>query len=417
MMKHYDKSAGVAVVEWRNALHQARNDQHLPLLYVANEVLQNSKRNRGNKFLEAFSPTLGQALIHVCQTNPAGVEKVRRTVKIWGDRHVFSVRFVNELLKGMDPYRNGSSQAPRRHSVSSSPPGKARFSPLTKPPVSPQGKKPLGKPTISPAKHSVSVSSTDKGDESDEGDLFGDASDRILNIELDLDKAAASVKSTKNKRKRGRGSDTLSSMSLPKAQRRRSMMNTNSLMNLWNQVSSLQDSYDHVQSMISTINSNYLDESSAMEQIDTLVGDELLQEYKQTMQYEKRVVDQRQELHNIAQKRRVLEMEAVRYLPWLEGALKQDQDDIEFSKKLEKQATLAKNVHALAKAARNARLEQEAILRQQEEELQQKKAEEEERKKFMETAMSKVTEAEPGMVWNKATGEYQYLRTDESWRD
>ena len=36
-MKHYDKSSGVAVTEWRNALHQARQDQHLPLLYVANE--------------------------------------------------------------------------------------------------------------------------------------------------------------------------------------------------------------------------------------------------------------------------------------------------------------------------------------------------------------------------------------------
>ena len=62
MMKQYDKSPGVAVVEWRNALHQARGDQHLPLLYVANEVLQNSTRNRGNKFLEAFSPTTRNTL-------------------------------------------------------------------------------------------------------------------------------------------------------------------------------------------------------------------------------------------------------------------------------------------------------------------------------------------------------------------
>ena len=86
MMKHYDRSAGVAVAEWRNALHQARPDQHLPLLYVANEVLQNSKRNRGNKFLEAFSPALGQSLVFIVERG-GGVEKVRRTVKIWGDRH------------------------------------------------------------------------------------------------------------------------------------------------------------------------------------------------------------------------------------------------------------------------------------------------------------------------------------------
>jgi len=35
MMKHYDRSTGVAVVEWRNALHNANHrDKWLPLLYV-----------------------------------------------------------------------------------------------------------------------------------------------------------------------------------------------------------------------------------------------------------------------------------------------------------------------------------------------------------------------------------------------
>ncbi|KAL3906335.1 MAG: hypothetical protein SGILL_009310, partial [Bacillariaceae sp.] len=112
MMKHYDKSPGVAVTEWRNVLHQARHDQYLPLLYVANEVLQNSKRNRGNKFLEAFSPTLGQALIFISQRSTGqDVEKIRRTIKIWAERHVFSVRYVTELLKGLEPYRNGGNKA------------------------------------------------------------------------------------------------------------------------------------------------------------------------------------------------------------------------------------------------------------------------------------------------------------------
>jgi uncharacterized protein with von Willebrand factor type A (vWA) domain len=122
-------------------------------------------------------------------------------------------------------------------------------------------------------------------------------------------------------------------------------------------------------------------------------------------------------LHNIARKRRALELEAVRYLPWLENTLQQDQDDYEFCDKVLKQLETYKHVHGVAKAARNERLQEEARRQHEKEELERKKEEEAERKKFMESAMSKVTEAQPGMVWNKATGEYQYLETEESWRD
>lgn len=121
MMKHYDRTPAVAVTEWRNCLlnnRETRRDQLLPLLYVANEILQNSKRNRGNNFLKAFAPmddgsggtsALGPALRHICAADPSLTEKVRRTVKIWGDRRVFSTRFVHELLMGLEPYREQQS--------------------------------------------------------------------------------------------------------------------------------------------------------------------------------------------------------------------------------------------------------------------------------------------------------------------
>lgn len=443
MMKHYDKSAGVAVVEWRNALHQARLDQHLPLLYVANEALQNSKRNRGNKFLEAFSPVLGQSLAFICQNNPEMVEKVRRTVKIWGDRHVFSVRYVNELLKGLEAYRNGGGGPLARRSP---PPvaaeGSGSFSPLSVPTQA------SSSPTA-PAKKTQTVdfdkamamddddginnedeeemgsdSSEDDGDgDSDnEGGLFGDSGDRLLNIELDLDKAATAATSSKNgSRKRRRPSGAISGSPSgatgSKSKRRPSILSTNSLMELWNQVSNLQQRYDNTQTLLAAITPSYLDESSVNEQIDTLVGDELLDEYKKVVMFEKRVVEQRKELHKIANKRKVLEQEAIRYLPWLEAALKQDQDDIEFCDKVTKQLKDFSSVHVVARAAREERLADEERRQKELEEEEQKKREEEERRKFMESAMSRVTEAQPGMVWNKATGEYQYLHTDESWRD
>lgn len=413
MMKHYDKSPGVAVVEWRNALHQARPDQYLPLLYVANEVLQNSKRNRGNKFLEAFSPTLGQALVFISQ-NSNQVERVRRTVKIWGDRHVFSIRYVNEVLKGLEPLRNGGTLPKGSPQAASPAAGTPKFSPMAKSPAA------LEEPKSSDK--DMTRDDSDEGvfqdaDDSDEGDLFGDTGDFLLNIDVDFDKAAASANASETasrKRRRSRASTNGAGGSTSRSpSRRRSILSTNSLMELWTQVSTLQQSYDHVQTMLSDITPEYLGETS----VESLVGDELLQQYKQVIQYERRVVDQRRELHGVAQKRRALEIEAVRYLPWLEAALHQDQDDIDFCEKLQKQLQSFLPVHAKAKKARDQRVKEEKRRQAEQEELDIKKQEEEERKKFLESAMTKVTEAQPGMVWNKATGEYQYLQTDESWRD
>lgn len=412
-MKHYDKSPGVAVVEWRNALHQARPDQYLPLLYVANEVLQNSKRNRGNKFLEAFSPTLGQALVFISQ-NSNQVERVRRTVKIWGDRHVFSIRYVNEVLKGLEPLRNGGTLPKGSPQAASPAAGTPKFSPMAKSPAA------LEEPKSSDK--DMTRDDSDEGvfqdaDDSDEGDLFGDTGDFLLNIDVDFDKAAASANASETasrKRRRSRASTNGAGGSTSRSpSRRRSILSTNSLMELWTQVSTLQQSYDHVQTMLSDITPEYLGETS----VESLVGDELLQQYKQVIQYERRVVDQRRELHGVAQKRRALEIEAVRYLPWLEAALHQDQDDIDFCEKLQKQLQSFLPVHAKAKKARDQRVKEEKRRQAEQEELDIKKQEEEERKKFLESAMTKVTEAQPGMVWNKATGEYQYLQTDESWRD
>jgi hypothetical protein len=422
MMKHYDKSPQVAVVEWRNALHQARQDQHLPLLYVANEVLQNSKRNRGSKFLEAFSPVLGQALVHIVGQRREVVEKVRRTVKIWGERHVFSVRFVNELLKGLEPYRgNGGPTTPS--SVSSPTPLNPTFSPLAQTPESPQQTSTTGSSTkIVDVDREMSMDpmddddSDDDDDDSDDGDMFGDSDSIKLDISIDMDQAAAAAKTATTTKKRRRPSQTGSVPSKASTSRRRSILSTSSLMELWNQVSNLQSSYDHAVALLSDITTpEYLNEPAS--QLEALVGDELLDNYKQVLQFERRVVKQRRELHGVAQQRRALEQEVLRYLPWLETVLKQDKEDMDFCDGVETKLALFHAVHGPVRAARDERVADEAKRRQDAEDLRKKKEEEEERKKFLESAMKKETEAKPGMVWNKATGEYQYLRTDESWRD
>ena len=437
MMKHYDKSPGVAVGEWRNALIQARGDQYLPLLYVANEVLQNSKRNRGNKFLEAFSPVLGQSLIFVCgKSEPSVVESIRRTVKIWAERRVFSIRYVNELIKGLEPYRNGKKRpSSNRPSVSSriSPreeegnqsPGGSRFSPVTAPPgVSPARTKGNSDTEMEIADNKkdeeIFGDGSSQKDDSDSGDdLFGSTSgNKLLKIDVDFD-SASSVGSSKKRRRSSTGSNgTGQSTPKSKPKRRNSAqhLSASSLMELMNQVSTQQAKFDRVMDKIRTVRERCGD-SSDVEGIDMLVGNALLEEYKKTLKIEEELDGYKRELHAIARARRGLEVEALRYIPWLERALKQDTDDIDFSNTFRKQLRMFKGVHQPTREARDRRLREEAARLEKEEERKKKLREEEENKKFMESAMSKQMEEKPGMVWNRATGEYQHRNQEESWRD
>ncbi len=86
------------------------------------------------------------------------VEKVRRTVKVWGDRRVFSMRFVLDLLAGLDNYREGGSGlAPvmEQQSVAAPTAGSVAASP-----------KPSS-PTSSDKRSSVTTSDDDEGGEED----------------------------------------------------------------------------------------------------------------------------------------------------------------------------------------------------------------------------------------------------------
>mmetsp|Transcript_18419 Transcript_18419/g.37775 ORF Transcript_18419/g.37775 Transcript_18419/m.37775 type:complete len:506 (-) Transcript_18419:1610-3127(-) len=477
MMKHYDKSPLVAVNCWRDMLVQARSDQFLPLLYVANEVLQNSKRNRGNKFLEAFSPVLGQSLIYVCgKAPPSIVESIRRTVKIWAERRVFSIRYVNDLIKGLEPYRSKTigggrtrtSSTSRSSSSNSSSTaghceflGSGRFSPDPDLPVDSQDDQSAGVSATNDFDSEMGLgngdgngsdqdednlfddgNNNDDDDDDDDDDLFGNASNKLLKINIDFDVSSpANSNGESTNKKRRRTSENGKSLSLPhagadankhayttlgssksKPKRRNGSqhLSTSSLMELMNQVSALRSNHDRVSAKLEELQKAYDDSDSNSnnnQRIETLVGDELLEEYKKTIMDEQEIEKHKRQLHSIAQTQRGLELDALRYLPWLERALKQDTDDIDFSNSFRTQLKLFKGVYQPTKEARDKRLMEEALRIQKEEELQRKKREEEERKKFMESAMSKQTEAQPGMVWNRATGEYQHLNQEESWRD
>jgi hypothetical protein len=150
---------------------------------------------------------------------------------------------------------------------------------------------------------------------------------------------------------------------------------------------------------------------------DDLIGDALIRAYQKNVQYRQLVQSEKANLYKVAQGRRTLEQEARAYLPWCETSLLQDQEDLDVCNSLEHDLVRLQTIHSAAQAARNER----RILQEHAERLQaleqQRLEEEEERKRLLEQSLAKQEEAKPGMVWNRATQEYQYLNTDESWRD
>lgn len=396
----------MAVSEWRSVLQTSSLSQSLPLLYVANEVLQTSKRNRGSGFLEAFSPVLGSSLQFICGRDGSVVEKVRRTVKIWGDRRVFSMRYVMDVLGGLDSFRGGE--------------GAAATSPAPKAP-SPKPKSPIS----TPRRGSVTTNS----DDDDDDDLFGGGSDGQNLLDINIDAAAVSAAAAPAQSSPAFGAG---------AKRRLSRSNTNSptpqsgnagpiskkpkalsgqnFLDLFQSIVNLDEKYKSSIGVIESIPPSYLDENST--DIDDLVGDELTEMYKKVCQTQRNVQRERHTMYSVAVQRRDLEKEAKRYVAWLKNLAKVDDDDIAFCDKLEKKLDMISVCQEEAKTLRDKRRSEEAQKLAHAEATAQRKAEEEERRRILDDAKMEA-EAKPGMVWNKELREYQYLHdpTEDSWRD
>ena len=465
MMRHYDHTAETAVTEWRNALQACRVDQLLPLLYVANEVLQNSKRNRGNKFLAAFAENnLAQSLQLICQRSPDLVEKVRRTSKIWGDRRVFSGRYVGELLRGLEPYRNSGNAAAvavaaklqaaqQQQQLQLSQDEAGRFSPLQDESGGSGVSKSPAEVTRSPSTDDLfdadddddddkgggggddlpnsqltnDTGATNTDDDDDDDDSLGFIGDgeNQLDFSIDADALLTQSQDTQNasspskangndssfgKRKRATGTAKL----FGATKRRRTVLSTQSLQDIWNQLSVLQKSFDKSLTAIRSIPPVYFTEDN----IQDLVGEELLDAHKRIVQYQKVVgLTERKNIHRVAVERHALEQEATRYLPWLEAALQQDDEEVEFCDKVETQLRKLQPVLAAAQQARNERVQKDMESKRKEEIRRREEQAKAEREASLEKALTKQDEAKPGMVWNKSLQEYVYLNTSEDWRD
>ncbi|XP_062148879.1 uncharacterized protein LOC133857624 [Alnus glutinosa] len=84
--------AELVVATWDKQFHSSQMVQKVPLLYLANDILQNSKR-KGNEFVAEFWKVLPAALKDVIEKgDDHGKNVVSRLVAIWEERRVFGSR-------------------------------------------------------------------------------------------------------------------------------------------------------------------------------------------------------------------------------------------------------------------------------------------------------------------------------------
>ncbi|KAK7399496.1 hypothetical protein VNO78_10680 [Psophocarpus tetragonolobus] len=87
--------AELVVGTWSKQFHNAEKVQRIPLLYLANDILQNSRR-KGNEFVTEFWKILPTALKDVLEKGDDEEKRaVFRLVDIWEDRRVFGSQAKN----------------------------------------------------------------------------------------------------------------------------------------------------------------------------------------------------------------------------------------------------------------------------------------------------------------------------------
>ncbi|KAI3981093.1 hypothetical protein MKX01_032233 [Papaver californicum] len=95
--------AELVVATWEKQFHASQKAQKIPFLYLANDILQNSKR-KGTEFVAEFWKVLPGALKDVHENgDDHGKTVVSRLVGIWEERRVFGSRpSLTDLMLGKE---------------------------------------------------------------------------------------------------------------------------------------------------------------------------------------------------------------------------------------------------------------------------------------------------------------------------
>ncbi|XP_061351060.1 uncharacterized protein LOC133296129 isoform X1 [Gastrolobium bilobum] len=104
------KRAKEIVETWDKLFSSSQKEQRISFLYLANDILQNSRR-KGSEFVNEFWKVLPDALRRVYESDENGKKSVTRLVDIWEERKVFGSRgqSLKDEMMGKNPLPSSTS--------------------------------------------------------------------------------------------------------------------------------------------------------------------------------------------------------------------------------------------------------------------------------------------------------------------
>ncbi|EPE09469.1 hypothetical protein F503_07245 [Ophiostoma piceae UAMH 11346] len=88
---------------WFQRLKDSPSPKRLNLVYLANEVTQQSKARHKEDFVLAFAPVIAEAIASAYKGAPSEVQsKLRRVIEVWRDRTIFEVPIQDAVEKRLD---------------------------------------------------------------------------------------------------------------------------------------------------------------------------------------------------------------------------------------------------------------------------------------------------------------------------
>ncbi|XP_077469312.1 regulation of nuclear pre-mRNA domain-containing protein 1B [Stigmatopora argus] len=99
---HHRKHSGLIVKVWHRELKKAKISRKLTFLYLANDVIQNSKK-KGPEFTKDFETVLIDACSHVASEVDESCKKhMERLLNIWKERNLYRSDFIQQLTLAIE---------------------------------------------------------------------------------------------------------------------------------------------------------------------------------------------------------------------------------------------------------------------------------------------------------------------------
>ncbi|TPX63595.1 hypothetical protein SpCBS45565_g06511 [Spizellomyces sp. 'palustris'] len=96
-LMYHRKHAGASVQTWARELHKAPSHRKLGFLYLANDVVQNSRR-KGEEFVREFAKVFPETVPHVYRhTAPEIQQKITRILGILEERKIYGSDFIKVI--------------------------------------------------------------------------------------------------------------------------------------------------------------------------------------------------------------------------------------------------------------------------------------------------------------------------------